>query len=92
VQFLSACSLWICGTALGVHLSYPVMLAAAAPIFIMAALPVGVAGFGTRELAAVVVLGWAGVSSDLAAGTALLYGLAAVLQGILAVPLFFARS
>jgi hypothetical protein len=92
VQFLSACSLWICGTALGVHLSYPVVLAAAAPIFIMAALPVGVAGFGTRELAAVVVLGWAGVPSDLAAGTALLYGLAAVLQGILAAPLFFARS
>jgi len=91
VQFLSACSLWICGTALGVGLSYPVMLAAAAPIFIMAALPVGVAGFGTRELAAVVVLGSAGVPSDLAAGTALLYGLAAVLQGILAAPLFFTK-
>lgn len=92
VQFLSACTLWLCGLALGVPVSYPVMLAAAAPIFIMAALPIGVAGFGTRELAAVVVLGLAGVPSDLAAATSLLYGLAAVLQGILAAPLFLVRS
>jgi len=92
VQFLSACTLWVCGLALGVPLSYPMMLAAAAPIFIMAALPIGVAGFGTRELAAVVVLGLAGVPSDLAAATSLLYGLAAVVQGILAAPLFLVRS
>jgi len=91
VQFLSAYALWICGLALGVSLSYPAMLAAAAPIFIMAALPIGVAGFGTRELAAVVVLGLAGVPSDLAAATSLLYGLAAIVQGILAAPLFLVR-
>ena len=91
VQFMSACTLWICGLALGVSLPYPVMLAAAAPIFIMAALPIGVAGFGTRELAAVVVLGLAGVPGDLAAATSLLYGLAAVVQGILAAPLFLVR-
>ncbi|HXX11673.1 MAG TPA: lysylphosphatidylglycerol synthase domain-containing protein, partial [Burkholderiales bacterium] len=88
VQFLSAGSLWIGSLALGVSLSYPVMLAAAAPIFVMAALPIGVAGFGTRELAAVVVLGFAGVPGDQATATALLYGLAAVLQGIAAAPLF----
>jgi len=88
VQFLSAGSLWIGSLALGVSLSYPVMLAAAAPIFIMAALPIGVAGFGTRELDAVLVFGFVGVPGDQATGTALLYGLAAVLQGIVAAPLF----
>jgi len=88
VQFLSAGSLWIGSLALGVSLSYPVMLAAAAPIFVMAALPIGVAGFGTRELAAVLVLGFAGVPADQATATALLYGMAAVLQGIAAAPLF----
>jgi hypothetical protein len=77
--------------AVGVSLSYPVMLAAAAPIFIMAALPIGVAGFGTRELAAVVVLGFAGVSSGQATATSLLYGIAAVVQGIAAAPLFFSK-
>jgi glycosyltransferase 2 family protein len=92
VQFLSACALWICGLSVGLALPYPVMLAAAAPIFVMAALPVGYAGFGTRELAAVLVLGIAGVPGDQAAATAMLYGLAAVLQGILAAPLFLSRT
>jgi len=92
VQLVSACTLWFCALALGVTLPYPLMLAAAAPIFIMAALPVGIAGFGTRELAAVLVLGWVGVPSDLAAATSLLYGLATVLQGIVAAPLFFVRA
>ena len=92
VQCLSAGTLWICGMAVGVSLSYLVMLAAAAPIFILASLPIGVAGFGTRELAAVVVLGLAGVPGDIATAAALLYGLAAVLQGILAAPLFFTKS
>jgi uncharacterized membrane protein YbhN (UPF0104 family) len=89
VQLLSACSLWICAMAVGVSLSYPMMLAAAAPIFIMAALPIGVAGFGTRELAAVIVLGLAGVPGDQATAAALLYGLATVIQGVVAAPLFF---
>lgn len=92
VQFLSAAALWLCGLSVNVNLSYPAMLAAAAPIFIMAALPIGVAGFGTRELAAVVVLGFAGVSGDQATATALLYGVAAVIQGILAVPWFLSRT
>jgi glycosyltransferase 2 family protein len=92
VQALSAATLWICAMSVGVSLSYPVMLAAAAPIFIMAALPIGVAGFGTRELAAVIVLGFASVPSEQATATALLYGIAAVVQGILAAPLFFSKA
>ena len=86
VQILSAGTLWVCSRAVGVELSYFSMLAAAAPIFIMAALPVGIAGFGTRELAAVLVLGFFGVPGDQATATALLYGLAAVAQGVLAAP------
>jgi hypothetical protein len=78
--------------AVGISVSYLVMLAAAAPIFIMAALPVGVGGFGTREVAAAIVLGLAGVEGDLAIAATLLFGLTAVLQGILAAPLFLAKS
>ena len=62
------------------------------PIFIMAALPIGVAGFGAREAAAVAVLGYAGVAPDQAFAVGLLYGLAAVVQGILAAPLFLAKA
>jgi glycosyltransferase 2 family protein len=92
VQILSAWTLWACSRAVGVELSYFAMLAAAAPIFIMAALPVGIAGFGTRELAAVLVLGIFGVPGDQATATALLYGLAAVVQGVLAAPLFLTKA
>jgi glycosyltransferase 2 family protein len=88
VQGLSACTLWICGLAVGLDMSYWLMLAAAAPIFIAASLPLGVNGFGTRELGAVLVLGLLGVPAEQAAATALLYGMSAVVQGILAAPLF----
>src|SRR5262249_33986180 len=91
VQLLSAAALWICALAVGVSLSLPVLLAAGAPIFIMAALPIGGAGFGTRELAAVIVLGFAGVPSGQAIATGLLYGIAGVVQGVLAAPLFFSK-
>ena len=92
VQALSACALWVCGSSVGLTLSYPVILAAAAPIFIMAALPLGVAGFGTRELAAVLVFGFLGVPGDQATACALLFGLCAVAQGIAAAPLFLFKA
>jgi uncharacterized membrane protein YbhN (UPF0104 family) len=92
VQFLAACTLWLCGLSVGVTLPYPVMLAAAAPIFIMASLPIGVAGFGTREVAAVIVLGSVGVPSEQAIATGLLYGMATLVQGIMGAPLFFTKA
>lgn len=88
VQLFSAAALWLCGFAAGVQLSYPVMLAAAAPIFIMGAMPLGWGGFGARELSAVVVLGALGIAPEQATVTGLLYGISAVLQGVLAAPLF----
>jgi len=92
VQVFSAMALWFLAFATGLQLAYPVMLAAAAPIFIMGALPLGWGGFGAREAAAVVVLGVLEVTADQATATGLLYGLAAVLQGLLAAPLFLFRG
>ena len=91
VQVFSAAALWQFAFAAGVDLSYAVMLAAAAPIFIMGAMPLGWGGFGARELAAVVVLGVIGVPADQATTAALLYGFSAVLQGIAAAPLFLLK-
>jgi hypothetical protein len=76
----------------GVQLSYWAVLAAAGPIFVMGALPLGVAGFGTREVGAVLALGFFGVPAELATATSLLYGLTAVVQGLLAAPLFLFRA
>ena len=92
VQLVYSGALLLCTLAAGIALSFPLVLAAAAPIFIMAAVPLGWAGFGTRELSAVVVLGLLGVPADQATTAALLYGLAAVVQGALAAPLFLLRN
>jgi glycosyltransferase 2 family protein len=56
----------------------------------MGALPVGIAGFGTREAAAVVVLGALGIASEQALAVGLLYGVAGVLQGVLVAPAYLA--
>ena len=92
VQIASSFALWLCGVAAGIQISYPLMLASAAPIFIMAAVPLGWAGFGARELSAVVVLGLLGVPADQATTCALLYGLAAVVQGMASAPLFLYKT
>ena len=92
VQVFSAAALWLFGWAAGLQLTYAVMFAAAAPIFVMGALPLGWGGFGAREAAAVVVLGAIGVPADQATAAALLYGISAVLQGAAAAPLFLLRS
>jgi glycosyltransferase 2 family protein len=88
VQVFSAFALAACGLAVGADVPIVLMLACAAPIFVMAAVPLGVAGFGTRELAAVAVLGLAGVPAATAAATGLLYGVLGVAQGVLSAPLF----
>ena len=92
VQVFSAAALWLCAIAAGLHLPYFVMLAAAAPIFVMGALPLGWGGFGAREAAAVVVLGAVGAAAGEATAAGLLYGLSAVLQGVLSAPLFLAAG
>jgi len=92
VQVLSALALAACARALDVQLPLVWLLAASAPIFVMAAVPIGVAGFGTRELAAVGVLGLLGVAADRAAATGLLVGLCGVLMGLMAAPLFVLRG
>jgi uncharacterized membrane protein YbhN (UPF0104 family) len=88
----AALALVACARSLGVQTALVLLLAASAPIFVMAAVPLGVAGFGTRELASVAVLGAMGVPPDQAAGTGLLYGLCGVIMGLLAAPLFVFRG
>jgi len=88
VQLLSALAFWGCAGAVQIHQAPLVIAAASAPIFIMAALPIGIAGFGIREAAAAVVLGALGVPAEQAISASLLYGACALAQGVLAAPLF----
>ena len=83
VQLLSAAALAGGGLALGVALPASVWAWAIAPVFLMAALPVGVGGWGTREAAAVAALAPFGVAASAAVGVGVVYGVYGLAQGAL---------
>ncbi len=83
VQLLSIMAFACGGHSVGLDLSWWVYFIASGPIFLLAALPISIGGWGTREAAAVVTLGVFGAPRDLAIATAILYGLFAALQGLL---------
>lgn len=83
VQGFSILTFALAGRAVGLDLPFWLFVIAAGPVFILAALPVSIGGWGTREAAAAVTLGHFGVSTELAVAAAILYGLFAALQGIL---------
>ena len=81
VQLLSAAALAAGGLALGVQLPLAAWAFAIAPVFLMAALPVSVGGWGTREAATVAALAPFGVAAAAAVGVGVIYGLYALVQG-----------
>lgn len=81
VQVLSAAALAAGAWALGVQAPWSAWAFAMAPIFLLAALPVSVGGWGTREAAAVLALAPFGVDAAGAVGAALVYGLCGLVQG-----------
>lgn len=83
VQVLSAAALAAGALALGVHQPPVVWAWAIAPVFLMAALPVSVGGWGTREAAAVAALAPFGVAPAAAVGLGVVYGLYGLAQGAL---------
>lgn len=83
VQAVSVGALYCAARAFGVHLPGWLIAVTAAPIFLLAALPVSFGGWGTREAAT--VTGWAafGVAPALAVGAAAAIGIYALLQAAL---------
>jgi uncharacterized membrane protein YbhN (UPF0104 family) len=88
VQLLCAVTLWLCAVAAGGPVGYWQVQVVAAPVFIAGALPLSYGGFGARELMALVAFPLAGMSSDLGLAASALYGIVAVILGLLAVPSF----
>jgi uncharacterized protein (TIRG00374 family) len=87
VQVLSGTTLWLCAEAAGSSVNYVGVLTVAAPIFIAAAIPISLGGFGPREFAATLAFALIGAPPAVGASAAVLYGLTAVVQGVLAAPL-----
>jgi len=84
----SSTVLWLCLVAIGADAPYFAALGLACGVFAGAALPLALAGFGPREVTAVVFLSALAPGAAAAAAASLLYGLAATVQGIAAAPLF----
>jgi hypothetical protein len=82
----SSTALWLCLRAIGADASFPATLGLACGVFVGAAIPLAWAGFGPREVAAVVLLSVLAPGAA-AAAASVLYGLASILQGIVAAPL-----
>lgn len=88
-QAMTVGALMAAAQAVGVALAWWWLVPAAAPIFIAAAVPVGLGGWGTREAAAVAVLGLLGVPAAQAVATSVLFGLLPLVQaplGLLPLP------
>ena len=84
VQLFSIGAFACGGYAVGLDLPLWQYVIAAGPIFVLAAMPLSIGGWGTREAAAVIVLGaLAAAPRDTAVACAILYGLFATLQGLL---------
>ena len=83
VQALSAAALALGGLALGIQLPVAAWAFVMAPVFLMAALPVSVGGWGTREAAAAAALAPFSVPAAVAVGVGLIYGVYALVQGAL---------
>jgi hypothetical protein len=80
-------ALWLCLRAIGADPSFSATLGLACGVFVGAAIPLAWAGFGPREVAAVVLLSVLASGAAAAAAASVLYGLASTLQGIVAAPL-----
>jgi uncharacterized membrane protein YbhN (UPF0104 family) len=82
VHTLSVAALACAGRALGLELSYGAYLVCAVPIFLMATLPIGYGGWGTREAAAALALGAFGVPASVGVAVAVLVGLLGLVQAL----------
>jgi uncharacterized membrane protein YbhN (UPF0104 family) len=92
VQLATIAALWAALRAVTPEVPLLYLTAIAAPVFLAAALPVSIGGFGTREAALAAYYSLAGLPVDVAVAGALLHGLAVTVQGALWSPLFLVAN
>lgn len=91
VQVLTCASFWLCCRALDVSLDLPGTLVLGGGLFIAAALPASVFGFGSREAAAAWLFPALGVNADAGVAASIAFGLLGTLQGVMYLPLWWRR-
>jgi uncharacterized membrane protein YbhN (UPF0104 family) len=74
---------WIYARAIGVNVPWTAMALVFPPAILVAAVPLSIAGWGLREGALVLGFGVIGLPADLAVAVSLLYGVTAVITGVI---------
>lgn len=86
------CTIWLIGCTYGLNVS-PFSIFVGSPIvFLVAMVPISVAGWGVREGAFIFVLGLLGISAKIAVLISVTYGVGIALAYFPAIPLLFSRS
>lgn len=91
VQALSCAALWFSCRAVGISPDLPTTLVLAGGLFIAAALPASVFGFGSREAAAAWLFPVFAVDADAGVAASIAFGLLGAVQGVLYLPLWWRR-
>ncbi len=84
VQVFAVLGFWSCLRALDTHVDLLEIFFLSTAVFLAAVIPAAIGGFGSREVASILVLGLLGISSEVSFSASVLYGLTATIQGILA--------
>lgn len=72
----------LCGLAIGVNLDFVVYAILVPMVFLIALLPISLAGWGIREAGSVWVFSLAGIPYELCVGMAILFGLLLIVAGV----------
>lgn len=81
-QLLTVSSFLCCAWASGIEAPYLSIVTICVGVFIAAALPASVGGFGSREIASIFLLGSLGARPETALLCSILFGLTATVQGL----------
>ena len=81
-QIFFAVSFFLCLSATNVNISVAQCFIIVPIIFLFAALPLSLAGFGPREYSAAIVLSFLGFGLEISVASSILFGLTITLQGI----------
>lgn len=82
IQLLAVMTVWLVGQSMGGVITFAQSLVFVPPVILAATIPISVAGWGVREGAMVVALGYVGVSATDAVTISVIFGLLMITAGL----------
>lgn len=82
VHLLAILKIYVCAVAIGAPLNLLQSLVLVPPVILLSVVPISIAGWGVREAAMVVALGFAGIAPAEAIAISLAFGLSLMIMGL----------